>query len=59
MSCENREATYVPWTMGEMFKCTSCGRTIRQSHDTKRLRGEDYAAIYPIPAHEADPKGQS
>lgn len=54
--CPGQESTYVPWTMGESFECTTCGAHRIQHHMTQPLRNpsgkKDYDSIYPMPLHE-------
>jgi len=54
--CAGREARYVPWSFGEIFECLTCGLRLRQDHRLQPMRGQGYAAVYPIQAHETRPR---
>jgi hypothetical protein len=50
-ACPSREGRYVPWTLGEVFECLTCGARVCQDHTVGPVRGRDYDAVYPIPEH--------
>jgi hypothetical protein len=53
VECTGTTSTYVPWTFGEVFACTVCGRRVRQDHNTRPVRPgrASYESLYPMPAH--------
>lgn len=54
-ACESRESKYVPWSFGEVFECTVCGKRVIQPHTTRPIEpasSRDYGTLYPIAAHE-------
>lgn len=56
-TCPSRTSQYVPWTFGQTYECTVCGRRAQQSHRTLPISDgrRSYASIYPFPEHDAKP----